>query len=132
MVILSWRDSKPSFRPKPFVTFAPAIILFCSVVITSLSAQTNGPSKPESDVIRGTVVNSQTHEPIGHALVYSPDNRLATMTRSEEHTSELQSQSNLVCRLLLEKQNKLAAAVFVERVLLYFCELETVTHRCYS
>src|SRR2546430_10219911 len=27
--------------------------------------------------------------------------------RSEEHTSELQSQSNLVCRLLLEKQIKL-------------------------
>src|SRR2546430_3959799 len=27
-----------------------------------------------------------------------------TMTRSEEHTSELQSQSNLVCRLLLEKK----------------------------
>src|SRR2546430_12438991 len=26
-------------------------------------------------------------------------------TRSEEHTSELQSQSNLVCRLLLEKKN---------------------------
>src|SRR2546430_12920089 len=27
--------------------------------------------------------------------------------RSEEHTSELQSQSNLVCRLLLEKKNSL-------------------------
>src|SRR2546430_13710061 len=27
--------------------------------------------------------------------------------RSEEHTSELQSQSNLVCRLLLEKKTKL-------------------------
>src|SRR5688572_31373192 len=26
------------------------------------------------------------------------------VTRSEEHTSELQSQSNLVCRLLLEKK----------------------------
>src|SRR5688572_31420480 len=26
--------------------------------------------------------------------------------RSEEHTSELQSQSNLVCRLLLEKKNQ--------------------------
>src|SRR5688572_32691362 len=26
--------------------------------------------------------------------------------RSEEHTSELQSQSNLVCRLLLEEKNK--------------------------
>src|SRR2546430_8642473 len=30
----------------------------------------------------------------------------ATDTRSEEHTSELQSQSNLVCRLLLEKKKK--------------------------
>src|SRR2546430_11783593 len=28
--------------------------------------------------------------------------------RSEEHTSELQSQSNLVCRLLLEKKKKIA------------------------
>src|SRR2546430_10541589 len=28
--------------------------------------------------------------------------------RSEEHTSELQSQSNLVCRLLLEKKNEQA------------------------
>src|SRR2546430_12241645 len=27
-------------------------------------------------------------------------------TRSEEHTSELQSQSNLVCRLLLEKKHE--------------------------
>src|SRR5688572_32297332 len=27
-----------------------------------------------------------------------------TFSRSEEHTSELQSQSNLVCRLLLEKK----------------------------
>src|SRR5256886_10442341 len=30
---------------------------------------------------------------------------LGTLFRSEEHTSELQSQSNLVCRLLLEKKN---------------------------
>src|SRR5688572_32412430 len=31
-------------------------------------------------------------------------------TRSEEHTSELQSQSNLVCRLLLEKKKRLLSA----------------------
>src|SRR2546430_12273582 len=31
---------------------------------------------------------------------------LDTQGRSEEHTSELQSQSNLVCRLLLEKKKK--------------------------
>src|SRR2546430_12090102 len=30
----------------------------------------------------------------------------ARSPRSEEHTSELQSQSNLVCRLLLEKKKK--------------------------
>src|SRR2546430_3560525 len=33
--------------------------------------------------------------------------------RSEEHTSELQSQSNLVCRLLLEKKNKITAAIIM-------------------
>src|SRR5256886_5329424 len=32
--------------------------------------------------------------------------------RSEEHTSELQSQSNLVCRLLLEKKKKSSHSVF--------------------
>src|SRR2546430_7610165 len=31
---------------------------------------------------------------------------VVSMKRSEEHTSELQSQSNLVCRLLLEKKKK--------------------------
>src|SRR5688572_31307934 len=32
--------------------------------------------------------------------------QIADRCRSEEHTSELQSQSNLVCRLLLEKKKK--------------------------
>src|SRR2546427_6958456 len=34
------------------------------------------------------------------------------LTRSEEHTSELQSQSNLVCRLLLEKKKRQNTARF--------------------
>src|SRR5688572_31047641 len=34
-------------------------------------------------------------------IIWGEDN-----VRSEEHTSELQSQSNLVCRLLLEKKKK--------------------------
>src|SRR5260370_20284492 len=33
--------------------------------------------------------------------------------RSEEHTSELQSHLNLVCRLLLEKKKKLARAAII-------------------
>src|SRR6266568_9326250 len=36
----------------------------------------------------------------------SPGNTADARTRSEEHTSELQSQFHLVCRLLLEKKKK--------------------------
>src|SRR2546427_5579348 len=40
-------------------------------------------------------------------LALTPEGeRFAREARSEEHTSELQSQSNLVCRLLLEKKKK--------------------------
>src|SRR2546430_8201866 len=35
-----------------------------------------------------------------------PAGQFSAPDRSEEHTSELQSQSNLVCRLLLEKKKK--------------------------
>src|SRR2546430_13376198 len=34
------------------------------------------------------------------------EGRRPSLCRSEEHTSELQSQSNLVCRLLLEKKKQ--------------------------
>src|SRR2546427_7348745 len=48
-------------------------------------------------------------EPAGRVLradtVLLPVEVLDLRPRSEEHTSELQSQSNLVCRLLLEKKN---------------------------
>src|SRR2546430_11281560 len=53
-----------------------------------------------------------------------------TSMRSEEHTSELQSQSNLVCRLLLEKKkNKINIYVNCEsnlRSTLYFVSLSYV------
>src|SRR5688572_2534327 len=42
--------------------------------------------------------------PILHLLVRNTNGAERTVARSEEHTSELQSQSNLVCRLLLEKK----------------------------
>src|SRR2546427_5627308 len=60
------------------------------------------------------------HDPVevyvarGHHLLAAEGEELAgeggrlvrRLARSEEHTSELQSQSNLVCRLLLEKKKK--------------------------
>src|SRR2546427_4655430 len=39
---------------------------------------------------------------------------LLLVLRSEEHTSELQSQSNLVCRLLLEKKKKSPDVIAVQ------------------
>src|SRR6266853_6886519 len=49
---------------------------------------------PEVDGSRGAQITPQTVGQRGVGV------------RSEEHTSELQSQSNLVCRLLLEKKKK--------------------------
>src|SRR2546427_6599311 len=48
----------------------------------------------------------------------------STSTRSEEHTSELQSQSNLVCRLLLEKKKILHTTTDGSTP----CPLLSVTH----
>src|SRR2546430_13299770 len=67
---------------------------------------------PYTTLFRSTVgfPKSKVHRldpPLGLELprnVIAPSIRCST--RSEEHTSELQSQSNLVCRLLLEKKKK--------------------------
>src|SRR5690625_7764267 len=49
--------------------------------------------------------------PTGQGPVHGPTptcgSALSVTSRSEEHTSELQSRGHLVCRLLLEKKNKL-------------------------
>src|SRR5690606_40878734 len=44
--------------------------------------------------------------PLGRVLSAVADSPEVASVRSEEHTSELQSRENLVCRLLLEKQKK--------------------------
>src|SRR5688572_22765211 len=63
------------------------------------------------DIRQSTDVSSWTGQQIvlnytnGTQLTYTFDPSARTLRRrSEEHTSELQSQSNLVCRLLLEKK----------------------------
>src|SRR5256886_17069208 len=60
-----------------------------------------------------TLFRSQNGE-ISYGFQITPDELPQVYNRSEEHTSELQSQSNLVCRLLLEKKkNKPAGDVFI-------------------
>src|SRR2546430_8430064 len=52
-------------------------------------------------------VGRQVGEHVGHdARERQSPEPGAELRRSEEHTSELQSQSNLVCRLLLEKKKR--------------------------
>src|SRR2546427_2498073 len=53
-------------------------------------------------VVAGTVVTVA----LAFVLYRNLKHELIPDDRSEEHTSELQSQSNLVCRLLLEKKKK--------------------------
>src|SRR6266567_8227617 len=50
-----------------------------------------------------TLFRSRVCRPVHRRRAPDP---LRQQPRSEEHTSELQSQSNLVCRLLLEKKKK--------------------------
>src|SRR5437016_7115055 len=72
---------------------------------------------PYTTLFRSMTVLSHPNVPLGAAFfaqgqpstrAYSAGSPIAalSMRRSEEHTSELQSLTNLVCRLLLEKKNK--------------------------
>src|SRR2546430_8130162 len=55
---------------------------------------------------------SSSHHALARPSCRAPPAPSLDRERSEEHTSELQSQSNLVCRLLLEKKkNDLKAAL---------------------
>src|SRR5438270_10173532 len=61
------------------------------------------PGKPQCHSSSWSNRSSGSHFHPGWILVLL---RQESTERSEEHTSELQSQSNLVCRLLLEKKKK--------------------------
>src|SRR2546427_6978576 len=61
---------------------------------------------PQTAPGKKLVYSKESHtELFGRAEVMMFSSR-SICSRSEEHTSELQSQSNLVCRLLLEKKKK--------------------------
>src|SRR5260370_1952408 len=62
---------------------------------------------PYTTLFRSYYVNFAGVDDDGDSIAYSltaPLNTIKRSSRSEEHTSELQSHLNLVCRLLLEKK----------------------------
>src|SRR2546430_4919777 len=66
----------------------------------------SGPARG-SDGLRARLPHRRRRLEGQHLLLPGRQERVARQqTRSEEHTSELQSQSNLVCRLLLEKKKQ--------------------------
>src|SRR6266571_2197085 len=60
---------------------------------------------PRSTLFPYTTLFRSLHHAAGQRRQVFPADRLGRGQRSEEHTSELQSHVNLVCRLLLEKKN---------------------------
>src|SRR5688572_31911221 len=57
--------------------------------------------------LAGLILEHPEHLVVGNSFSISVHPVCRILERSEEHTSELQSQSNLVCRLLLEKKKNI-------------------------
>src|SRR2546428_5441054 len=79
-------------RRPPRSTLFPYTTLFRSLCSTAMDTETLSPN---------------CRWRIGERPVVHPRPLAGLECRSEEHTSELQSRSDLVCRLLLEKKNNL-------------------------
>src|SRR2546427_9598413 len=89
-------------RRPPRSTLFPYTTLFRSDGVAYGAEQTTAPfayAWTTGTVANGThTLSARARDAAGNSAV------AANVARSEEHTSELQSQSNLVCRLLLEKK----------------------------
>src|SRR2546430_6147130 len=87
----SYRRSCLMFRA---IMRTPGLFLLC---LASIPVQSSGLSQTDSLALKSQRAKQ---------LMAEGNFAQAIPLRSEEHTSELQSQSNLVCRLLLEKKKK--------------------------
>src|SRR2546430_9351117 len=107
-------------RRPPRSTLFPYTTLFRSRVRLE-----SGACRPQRVHSRTRRPYARTHRPRGPIRRARPDGRTARLAcrgsspRSEEHTSELQSQSNLVCRLLLEKKKILKCRRLLESAVSY-------------
>src|SRR5258706_4603243 len=88
-------------RRPPRSTLFPYTTLFRSIAtsrIVKARARVEE-AKPYAEQMTAMLTELATNSALDHPL-------LVERARSEEHTSELQSLTNLVCRLLLEKKKK--------------------------
>src|SRR5205085_10587786 len=96
--------SRPSYCPRSFFFTAPA-----PPDLYTLSLHDALPISPTwrtCSSLKSSCVASSHSSLAPTCDPKDPTTGTTASARSEEHTSELQSQSNLVCRLLLEKKKK--------------------------
>src|SRR5256885_3805503 len=87
-------------RRPPRSTLFPYTTLFQSPNSTRITSLPIKVRSAPTAMLRNAVTSSAPNR----ERLYSVDIRFNRLRRSEEHTSELQSPCNLVCRLLLEKK----------------------------
>src|SRR2546430_12623288 len=85
-------------RRPPRSTLFPYTTLFRSLAAHLLRLLLLEQVEQRREVLEQALAHRRGRRGIGDGVAQPAE-------RSEEHTSELQSQSNLVCRLLLEKKN---------------------------
>src|SRR2546427_9359947 len=91
-------DAQVTVRPVRVLPFASFGVAVSCTVWPSFTLADAGATATEATATCTTVMADVPLCPSELAVIVAE--------RSEEHTSELQSQSNLVCRLLLEKKKK--------------------------
>src|SRR5256885_3754542 len=116
-------------------TILAAVILFSA----TLWAQSDAAIDPSPDVVNSlNAAGIRAHMEFladdllegrdtgsrGHAIAA----KYVATERSEEHTSELQSPCNLVCRLLLEKKKKTNRTIISENIVRYNTRHEAQRH----
>src|SRR3712207_8037605 len=94
-------------RRPPRSTLLPSTTLFRSIVMTLRHHPRYQMGAVDYATVSVGVGREAACVSFGLYLVAAGADRLAVLVRSEEHTSELQSRQYLVCRLLLEKKNKI-------------------------
>src|SRR5436309_8005308 len=95
-------------RPPPRSTLFPYTTLFRSAVPARIMPSANGTRvtrmiAADTQLAQATIAATSSG---AAAEAARAGRKRASWARSEEHTSELQSRENLVCRLLLEKKKK--------------------------
>src|SRR5690606_40388941 len=86
------------------VSIVLAVVVSGCELVTDPNDDPRGTRLPSDDFSARLVQSGDA--PLPELLIRGGDGHVAVEGRSEEHTSELQSRENLVCRLLLEKKNK--------------------------